>query len=383
MWSQPGRSAPEVRGHVTANLLATEHQWPRQLQNATINVSKGLNPLVFAHPVQMPAGCFGNFPSEAYVTLFGGTANDLALNGLRVLLHTIRRHDRCRPVVVLIADGPSARRLAHMLNCEMSRIGVNVLSVAPLTSTVPSCLRSLSAWAGNKTQAARYAFTVFNAWRLVQFKRMIWLEPDQFLLRPLDDLWTRQLDQDSAGAAVLVMQYMPQCPDQMTGALSSKLPHRRLKFNTGVVVMRPSMGVFERLQKGLHGGLGSDYTCLDGYQTLWNLALNRRMECLHRTYNCMNFHYYDAPSRTPRATHEPPAWAATPAYNHSRSKLSCLRASETSPHLVHFAGGLLKPWLHNPAWWQSWSRHAWRLQLEDYMRGSQTIMKSCGTSVRR
>ena len=371
--SQRGSSAGEARNHHVGKERKLQHQLTNISETASL--VEALPPLQFAHPFAVQEGCAHASTSEAYVTLFGGRRNDPSFNGLRVLIHTIRKHDHCRPIVVLVTEGPNTKHLMKLLECEMGRLGVRTMKASRLSPSVPSCLRTLSVWAGNNTQA-RYAFSVFNAWRLVQFKRVIWLEPDQFLLRPLDDLWARPLDQDSAGAAVLVMEYMPQCMENTKGLRDPRLQHRRLKFNTGVVLMRPAMAVFDLLHNALHGSLGS-YLCTDGFQTLWNVVLRRRMECLHRTYNCMNHRYYDAPGRARLAPHEPPKWAATAAYNHSRTKLSCLRESDSSPHVVHFAGGGTKPWTRNEARSLSWSRQLWRFQLEAYRRNAQTVAGFC------
>ena len=305
--------------------------------------------------------------SEAYVTLFGGKRTDDAFSGLRVLVHTIRKHDACRPMIVMVPEGSGAQRAKHVVECEFGSLGVRTVEVPPLTSTVPSCLKSLTAWAGNRTSVARYAFTVYNAWRLTQFERLLWLEQDQMLLRPLEELWQRPLDQASAGAAVLVMEFMPMCNDKVLG-LKAMPPKRRLKFNSGVVLMRPSLGVFTRLRNALLGVGVPSYECTDGFQTLWNLVLHRQLECLHRSYNCLNIRYIDAPGASPSRSLEPPAWEVTPAYNHSKVKLSCLRQNETSPHVVHYAGGQPKPWVSVPTLAKSWSRLLWRSHLGDAHR---------------
>ena len=194
--------------------------------NVHLNASSSLH----VPSISRAAGCTSDAGrDEAYVTLVGSRRADASFHGLRVLVHTIRKHDACRPFIALVANGAGAQRISHAVDCELAALGVRTVRVPLLTSTVKQCLQTLRLWAGNNTNTARYAFTVFNAWRLVQFKRVIWLEPDQMLLRPLNELWTMHLDNEFVGAAAMVMEYMPLCGPGIKGRASMR--RRRLKFN--------------------------------------------------------------------------------------------------------------------------------------------------------
>ena len=50
--------------------------------------------------------------------------------------------------------------------------------------------------------ALRSVFTVFTAWNLTEYKRIIWLESDQTVLRPLEPLWRTPLGNDTGAALV-------------------------------------------------------------------------------------------------------------------------------------------------------------------------------------
>ena len=172
------------------------------------------------------------------------------------------------------------------------------------------------------------------------------------------------------------MEYMPMCNDKVLG-LKAMPRKRSLKFNSGVVLMRPSLEIFARLRNALFGvGLPS-YQCTDGFQTLWNLVLSRHLECLHRSFNCLNVRYIDELGASATRLLEPPAWEATSAYNYSKVKLSCLRQNEASPHVIHYAGSQAKPWASAPALVTSWSRLLWWSQLHEYRNQMHTVDDDC------
>ena len=49
--------------------------------------------------------------------------------------------------------------------------------------------------------ALRSVFTAFTAWNLTEYERIIWLETDQIVLRPLEPLWRTPLGNDTDAAA--------------------------------------------------------------------------------------------------------------------------------------------------------------------------------------
>ena len=252
--------------------------------------------------------------AEAYVTMFYGPTDTIALSGLFVLLDSIRQHDPVRNVLVLrLHDDNRSAALEYacmrFAPCIVRRVPRLVLNPA----THPMCARHLNGWANSSARSAlalgaptgvrhpirtqnkwwaehgaktvplalRSVFTVFTAWNLTEYKRIIWLESDQIVLRPLEPLWRTPLGNDTDAAAVPV------------GGLSCDERGRAAKYNTGVVLMQPSAATYARLVAVLAGTKRhvrgrKPIPCTDGSQTMWNRVLAPNVLCLPRTYNCLH-----------------------------------------------------------------------------------------------
>lgn len=160
------------------------------------------------------------------------------------------------------------------------------------------------------------------------------------ILRPLDDLWTVRLPPGTVGAAVPTSVCGCYGGSWRLGArpgqnrsIAGRLRNRACKFNTGVVLLRPNMTIFRRLEAALATsfarsmGKSGAFKCTDGFQTMWSWLLWKDVACLPRTFNC---------------------YQIMAAHRRSPAK-ECLLPSEvdenrTHPHVFHFAGQGFKPW---------------------------------------
>lgn len=137
-----------------------------------------------------------------------------------------------------------------------------------------------------------YAFTKINVWRLVQFRKIVFLDADVVALRAPDELF----DIDSPFSAAPDIGW----PDA---------------FNTGVMTLKPNMGTYWALQTLAASGDsfdGADQGLLNQYYA------HKDWHRLSFTYNC-----------TPNASYQ-----YEPAYRYYKSKIS----------MVHFIGKQ-KPWV--------------------------------------
>ena len=95
---------------------------------------------------------------------------------------------------------------------------VTVVAVPRIVTRNAHCIATLGAFVDGKKRDAkaksvaaaaslplRSIFSVFNVWGLTQFDRVVWLEADQLVLRPLDDLFGMELDHGAVGAATSVL----------------------------------------------------------------------------------------------------------------------------------------------------------------------------------
>ena len=296
---------------------------------ARLTATGSLSAPLFTAGSTHPAGT-----TEAYASLFIGDTSSSSFNGLRVLARTVRLHDVTRPLLILVA-GANGKQTAVSIECELGRtFGVRTVLVPTLRSSNAACLSSLAKGRDTGTRLSN-VFTVFNVWNLTRFKRLIWVEADQMVLRPLEALWRRQLAPGALGAAVMTMARMPRCAEETSSLpnMARRMARRQIKWNTGVVLMEPNARIFEQLLAALQRQEPS-YRCTDGSQTLWNNLLSRRIECLGRSYNCFTPDYLHIPGPA-----VPPDWrTASRNMNLTSDKLSCLQPNASSPHVVHFAG---------------------------------------------
>ena len=180
-----------------------------------------------------------------------------------------------------------------------------------------------------------FAFTKIAVWRLLQFRKVVYVDADVVALRAPDELF----DIEAPFAAAPDIGW----PDA---------------FNTGVMVISPNMGDYWALQNLAEAGNsfdGADQGLLNQYYQ------DRDWHRISFTYNC-----------TPNAQYQ---WE--PAYRHFRNKIS----------MVHFIGRQ-KPWSSAGAiqqgtssyngllssWWAVHDKHMISLVCKDL---PMTLSKLC------
>lgn len=164
-----------------------------------------------------------------------------------------------------------------------------------------------------------YAFTKINLWRLVQFRRIVYVDADIVALRAPDELFDTKAD--FAAASDIGW------PDI---------------FNTGVMVLKPDMGTYWALQTQAASG--------DSFDGADQGLINQYYE--HKGWHRLPFVYNCTPSSS---------YQYEPAYRYYKSGLS----------MVHFIGQG-KPWMKGRdaaqkgagaykelvnKWWAVYDRH--------------------------
>ena len=258
--------------------------------------------------------------TEAYVTLFFG---GLPLEVAETMLRSLRAVDARRPIVLLTLDDADDADDADAEACDRLRRRFAPLHVHRVPRLRGTGCRGTDAarfalQRRASEDAARTVFSSFHAFNLTSYARVLWVELDQLVLRPLEPLWRLPLPATAAAAAAAVLT--EGCATEYEDAAQgANLSHAR-KYNTGVVLLAPNRTDFAALLEAMHT---RSYTCTDGFQTLWNRVLARRTVCVHHTYNCIE--------------HQRAAFAPR-----------CLLPNASTPHVVHFAGAS-KPWLQPPS----------------------------------
>jgi len=261
-------------------------------------------------------------PREAYVTIHYGHTP-----GAEPALASLRRVDAERTIVILTPDGDDGAAEAAERAAFRRRFGpLRLLRVAGLRGS--GCraddIARFARIRNTSVERAELVFSSFHAFNLTRYERVVWFELDQLVLQPLSALWRLPLPPTAAAAAVSVLTEGCVGGTEYDGdnRAGDWTPARARKYNTGVVLLRPDAERFGALVGALGGGAGA-YTCKDGFQTLWNRVLAKRVVCLHHSFNCIEH-------------------GGAAAFG-SR----CLLPNAARPHVVHFAGAS-KPWLDAP-----------------------------------
>lgn len=149
---------------------------------------------------------------NAFVTTLCG--GDGYVKGAEALGRSLKRTRTAAAWVVMVTDDVSATARA-----DLAALGWEVRAVAPITNPRPSEERLFARFGGT--------YTKLRAWELTEFDRVVLLDADTLVLRNVDELFERP-----AFAAA---------PDFL-------LPDR---FNSGVMVLEPSIDTFRRMMAKL------------------------------------------------------------------------------------------------------------------------------------
>ena len=242
--------------------------------------------------------------TETYATLLYG--NKTA--AMKTMLYSLRRFDKKRTVVIMtLEDNVAFAKFDRFAPLEEMRV-----SRLQGTCNVDKFARARHISQNN----ALSVFSTFQAYNLTKYSRILWLESDQLVMQSLEPLWRLPLTTRHTAAAASVLTQS--CTAEYVDTDKNFSFARARKYNTGVVLFRPSISQFEALITAMRK---TRYTCTDGSQTLWNQIMARHTVCIHHSYNCIEHSGPEYPKR-------------------------CLSRNNSTPHIIHFAGSS-KPWIRS------------------------------------
>ncbi|KAL3428112.1 glycosyl transferase family 8 [Phlyctema vagabunda] len=214
---------------------------------------------------------------DVYATLL---LNDSYLPGALVLAHSLRDAGTTKKLAVLItADSISTECIA-----ELDKLYDFVIPVERIVNETPANLFLMGRGDLHST------FTKINLWKLVQFRKVVYLDADMVALRAPDELFN--------------------LPQPFSAAPDIGWPDL---FNSGLMVLNPNMGDYYALLAMAQRGISFD----GADQGLLNMHFKNSYNRLSFTYNV-----------TPSAHYQ-----YLPAYRHFQSGIS----------MAHFIGQN-KPW---------------------------------------
>ncbi|KAH6681937.1 nucleotide-diphospho-sugar transferase [Halenospora varia] len=241
---------------------------------------------------------------DVYATLL---LSDSYLPGALVLAHSLRDSGTTKKLAVLFtADTISADALT-----QLRALYDYVIPVERLTNQTPANLFLMGRGDLHST------FTKINLWRLVQFRKIVYVDADMVAIRAPDELFD--------------------LPHAFSAAPDIGWPDI---FNTGLMVLTPNMGDYYALMAMAQRGISFD----GADQGLLNMHFKNTFNRLSFTYNV-----------TPSAHYQ-----YLPAYKHFQSSIS----------MAHFIGQE-KPWTQGRdanngstpydemvgRWWAVYDRH--------------------------
>ena len=219
----------------------------------------------------------------AYVTL---ATNDSYGLGAQVLGYSLRETGTLHPLICLITN-----HVSSSLKERLDRVFNRVICVEELNSLDQTRLSLL----GRKDLGV--TFTKLHVWSLIDYERVIFLDADCLVLKPIDELFEFVNDLDDTWIAASPDIGWPDC------------------FNSGMFVCRPSTAIFQKLlvQSLSEGSFDG------GDQGLLNVAFEDRWKRVPFIYN----------------TCPGTAYSYAPAYRHYESRIK----------MIHFLGNAEnKPW---------------------------------------
>ena len=188
-----------------------------------------VNTLVMASSVASTAGA-----SCAYATLI---TSDSFLMGVETMLYSLRATGTAQPIVVLVTDQVSHSTCAKIQCCQP---GIVVKLVPSIPN--PNTSVHMEGWVNS-------GYTKLNIWALCEFEKIVYIDADTVVMANVDDLFAR--------------------PGDLCAAPDVFPPDR---FNAGVLVIQPSMPVFEDMMSKI-GILpsydGGDTGFLNAYFPRW------------------------------------------------------------------------------------------------------------------
>lgn len=323
---------------------------------------------------------------EAWATMFYGAnmSSSPSFSGLRALVSSIRLLDGLRPIVVLTTPETAARRDRAAAALEEANAPLSWAPVDPPAINNRACIARLDKKerAGTQKQAGmRDMFIKLAVWNLTQYSRVLYVDADALVLRPLDELWAVPLASTQIAAAAMAISAKPGRAEHPCAA-GHKVWGTR-KYNAGVLLVRPSSAVHATALLALSrkGGAGIRFDCADGDQHLFNVLARPRTRCVGQTYNCRDptflttqgwpsahadrFSRCLQPGEPPRPSPErrnlngtdsaqalqgafPPSQPG--AYQHGGSLAPGAQEPPLLPHVIHFAM-TTKPWLDKHRAW--------------------------------
>lgn len=283
----------------------------------------------------------------AYASFWFGRTDTPAFQSLRVMAHTLRRHDKLREIIV-ITPNANAKQDAGFASLREQAMPLSYVTVSALDprkhSASSICQRTMDENARSRLHVNDWA--KFHMWNLTRFDRVLYIDADVMVLHSLDHLWQTTFGVLQLGAAAHTLPPPAKNMGAHTGQ-AFQVPYCRFgtytgfplhQWNAGILLIRPSAAIFGHLLRTL-ANRAVQYTCLNGDQTPFNAVLKYYFRCLSHTYNC----YHPVVLLAPNASDAKRVGTMAKCYPPEVKARALVNAASWQPRLLHMVG--MKPWM--------------------------------------
>ena len=306
--------------------------------------------------------------TEAYATMWYGDTTGNSFDGLKVLLHSIRGVDAERAIVIMtpveasaVAQPESDPNLL-LLQRAVDRVVLERMPLLTIFKNTSTRCPPASTSCGGSSSGGRsylYTYSKFGLWGLTRWSRLMYLDIDLLVMRPLDTLWRMEI---GTQLHALVAASLAIRAKAARGLAEFGCAHPRASrwagYNTGLVLLQPSRPMGRAMLEMVRRWKESDRwknPCRSD-QTYFNYLFPEHTRCLPYSANCRDPQFLnETAAPDPRA----PLSRLTRCLEPTGEANASSAPPMDTPYAVHFACNS-KPWLpHNQGLFfaRAWLRH--------------------------
>ena len=311
-------------------------------------------------------------PREAYVTMWWGDTTARAFDGLVTMVHSLRRFDARREIVVMtpvpkpLFDrheesppvDPNMQRVLRAF-APMSTVRVPFMTIFRNTNltcqTIGACgMGTATSYGGGRKPSASsgydsyvFSYTKFALWNLTAFTKLMYIDNDVLVMQPTDGLWAAPLGGRNLAAASLAIKAktykgIGEAECNGDGSIPKSVHVGRIKFNAGVHMIEPSAVLYQAILKLMNGEWRRNWkTPCASDQRYFNFLLAKwHMHCWPMSANCRDPQFIEReapPDGLAPVSRLSRCLDSAPLSNGSRTTMAV-------PYMVHMACKS-KPWL--------------------------------------
>ena len=139
----------------------------------------------------------------AYATLwFGASDSTSSFNGLEVMVHSLRQHDRLRRMIIMSTNAAALDTDQGFTALRRRGAPLSWVQVEPLSARTHSssllCQKTINQDSRSRLHVRVWA--KFAVWTLTDYARVLYIDADVVVLHPIDHVWHTDIRRASCTA---------------------------------------------------------------------------------------------------------------------------------------------------------------------------------------